>query len=160
MQQLKDYKIIFLVFFKFLILLSACKSADKSKQLLGKWQMVFDKNEVSLAMKPAEKKILATLLDKEQANAWREIEQKIKQNTFEFRANKTFELILKEEIIREKGTWELKDNLLILTKPKSATQKAETKDELLVKTLENNRLVLEYKNPQGIIKQVAWQLIK
>jgi hypothetical protein len=100
------------------------------------------------------------LLDKEQANAWREIEQKIKQNTFEFRANKTFELILKEEIIREKGTWELKDNLLILTKPKSATQKAETKDELLVKTLENNRLVLEYKNPQGIIKQVAWQLIK
>ncbi|MCU0446719.1 MAG: hypothetical protein MUE85_17570 [Microscillaceae bacterium] len=149
-----------LFFLSLIVSLNACKSADKSKDLVGLWQMMFDSTLVAQAMKPAEHKLMATLLPQEKQAAWREIAQKIKQNTLEFRRDKTFELILKEEAIREKGTWELKNDRIILTKPKSATQTTETQDELRLKTLANKRLTLEYKNAQGNLKEVTWQLTK
>jgi hypothetical protein len=140
-----------------LAFLGACKEENRQDLLIKKWKMAFEKEKIAKAMLPAELQILNILPASQQAKAWAEIQQKIEENTFEFKKDNTFELIMKSESIREKGTWELKGNTLILSKPQIAGKKELIKEDILISKINSKELVLEYRDNKGKSRNILWQ---
>ncbi len=135
---------IFLVLITFM-LLNACQSESKEPLLQKKWHMVYDLHAQLQTLDSTKKALLDSLPEKAQKEALKLIETQIKQNTFQFKKDHTFELSTKGAEVRQKGTWKLKDErklILMQENPKSY-------NELIIQKLNQDTLILSSMQENG-----------
>lgn len=145
-----------------LFFLVSCDQNAKDKLLTGKWMVVLDVETFIKNMSEKEKEVFSRLPDSLRIQKMEHAQRIANKNTFEFKSDKSFELLLKEEEIEQKGTWALLDDgiTLRLTLEKLRETDKEKYNDLNIKELGAERMIVLFKDTDGqyqeiILKKVA-----
>lgn len=151
---MKGFKI--LILYTLPLWIASCSlfggSSPKERLLTKKWKIVFNQESYIKNMTKEEKELYDKLPKEQKKAAIKDLDLAAK-NTFEFKKDYTFELLLRganEEKPEKKqaGTWSLnaEGNILILIPAKKKKEDKVEKDELTIKELTETKLVIIVKN--------------
>lgn len=139
----------------YLLFLVACDQNTKDKLLTGKWMVILDVESFTKDMSEKERDVFSRLPDSLSKQKIEHAQRVANKNIFLFNEDKTFELILKEEEIEQKGTWQLLDDgiTLRLTLEKLRDTDKEKIDDLTIRELSTERLIVIYKDTDGQLQE-------
>ena len=140
----QSFKLLFLLI---LISIQACTQPDeKSRLITRKWRVTFTPDQLLNTMSKAEREFYKLIPEDIRKKELKSVIETANDNTFEFKADKTFEMVLKGQEIHESGTWVLnKENdtyKLILTKTPEQNSNKKEREELIIKELTAEKMVI------------------
>lgn len=144
----------FILFLSLLLATNACQPTQETQLLSKKWRIVFNTQQLLNDMTEQERKFYEKIPEDKQRQTLNQLVSLANKNSFEFKADNTYELLLQEKEITETGRWSLekvnKRSIIKLIKeiPAESTTPAQS-EELVIKTLKGDSLLVSVKTPEG-----------
>lgn len=142
-------KYIFIQIILIGLLASCAGTAYQDKNLVGKWRLVFDRQDCLANMPPNQRKIFEAQPKVQQEVILKEIATQIERdNWIHFKNDHTFEQILLDGEIKYGGKWEIKNGgtQIALQWLKNKDDKNVQRETCQIVLLKSNALVLQSKD--------------
>lgn len=127
-------------------LLSCQQNDEKSRLITRKWRVTFTTDQLLNTMSQSEKEFYKLIPEDVRKKELNSVIQTANDNTFEFKADHTFELVLKGQEVQERGTWSLekvKDSYkLVLIKKTTNDTETLGREELIIKDLDKDKMII------------------
>ncbi|MEO1652641.1 MAG: hypothetical protein AAFU64_03765 [Bacteroidota bacterium] len=154
----------FILSFGLLFAIVSCQPTQETQLLSQKWRVVFNTQQLLNGMSDQEKAFYEKIPAEKQKQTLNQLVSLANKNSFEFKADNTYELLLQEKEITESGKWSLekinsRSIIKLLRDSPDEASAPDLSEELIIKTLNKDSLLVSVKNQEGQEKEYLLKAI-